>query len=57
MIRIVEDYHQTKEIHEISHKTDIVDKTVEIISIEIAIQDQIQTDLNFRLITAPIRIL
>ena len=57
IIRIIEDDHQTKEIHEISHKTDIVDQTVEIISIEITIQDQIQTDLNFRLLPVAIQIL
>ena len=57
IIRMIEDDHQTKEVHEISHKTDIVDETVETISIEITIQDQIQTDLNFRLIPVPIQIL
>ena len=37
-----EDDHQTKENHKISHKTDIVDQTVEIFSIETTIHDQIQ---------------
>ena len=37
--------------------TDIVDQTVEIINIEITIQDQIETDLNLRLIPVPIQIL
>ena len=57
IIRIIEDDPQTKEIHEISYKTDIVDQTVEIISIEITIQNQIQTDLNFRFIPVPIQVL
>ena len=57
IIRIIEDDHQTKEAHETSHKTDVVDQTVEIISIEINIQDQIQPDLNFCLIPVPIQIL
>ena len=34
-IRVIVDDHQTKEFHEISHKTDIVDQTVKKISIEI----------------------
>ena len=37
-----EDDHQTKEIHKISHKTDIVDQTVKIISMETTIHAQIQ---------------
>ena len=57
IIRFVEDDHQTKEIHEISQKTDIVYQTVDIISIEISIQDQIQIDLNFRLLPVPIQTL
>ena len=36
---------QIKEIHEISHKIDIVDQTVETINIEITIQDQNQTEV------------
>ena len=40
LIRIIEDDHQTKDIHKISHKTDIVDQTVQIISNEITIQAQ-----------------
>ena len=55
--RIIEEDHQIKEIHEVSHKTDIVDQTVEIVNIEITIQDQTQTNLNFRLMPVPIQIL
>ena len=44
-------------IHKISHKTDIVDHIVEINSIKITTQDQIQTNQNFRLILDPIQIL
>ena len=44
-------------IHEIPHKTDIVDHTVEIPIIEIIIHDQIQTDRITRLIPVPIQIL
>ena len=43
-----------QKIHEIFHKTDIVDQTVEIVKIEITIQDQIQTNLNFRLMPVPV---
>ena len=57
IIRIIEDDHQNKEIHEDSHKTDIIGQTVKIISIEITIQDQIQTDLSFRLRPVSIQIL
>ena len=57
IIRTTEDDQQTNEIHKNPHKTDIIDQTVEIISIEITIQDQIQTDLNFRLIPVPIQFL
>ena len=42
--------HQTKEIHVISHKTDIVDQIVEVISVEITIRDQTQTEQNILLI-------
>ena len=51
-MQIIEDDHHTKEIHEIFHKTGIVDHIV-----EITIQDQIQTNLNFYLIPVPIQIL
>ena len=54
---MIEDDHQIKEIHEISHKTDKVDHIVETVNIEITIQDQIQTDLNFRLMPVPIQLL
>ena len=47
IIQIIEDDHQRKKFHEISHKTDIVDQTVEIVNIERTIHDQIQTDLIF----------
>ena len=57
IIQTIEDDHQPKKNHEVSHKTDIVDQTVKVISIEITIQDQIQADLNFRLISVPIQIL
>ena len=57
IIQIIEDDHHTKEIHEISHKTDIVDHIVEVVNIEITIQDQIHTKLNFHLIPVPIQIL
>ena len=41
--------HQNKEIHKISHNTDIVDQVVEIISIELTIHDQtkVQTKTRF----------
>ena len=38
-----------EEIHEISHKIDIVDQLVKIINIEITIHDQIQTEEKFHL--------
>ena len=57
IIRIIEEDHQIKEIHKISHKTDIVDQIVEIVDIEITIQDQTQTNLNFCLMLFPIGIL
>ena len=53
---IIEVYHQNKEIHEISHKTDIVGQIAKITTIETTINDQIQTEENF-LITVPIHIL
>ena len=48
IIQIIEEDHQIKQVLEISQKTDIVDQIVVIIIIEITIQDQIQTNLNFR---------
>ena len=42
--------HQTKEIHVISHKIDIVDQIVEILNIKIIIHDQTQIDQVIRLI-------
>ena len=42
---------QIKEIHEISHKTDIVDQTVRTINIETTIQDQTQTGVTTQIIT------
>ena len=49
-ITIVED-PQIKEIHEISHKIDIVDQTVKTIIIEITIQDQTQIEATTQTIT------
>ena len=49
--------HQIKEIHEIPHKIDIVDHTVQIHIIEIIIHDQTQTDRIIRLIPVLIHIL
>ena len=49
--------HQIKEIHEIPHKTDIVDHTVEKLNIEITDHHQTQIDRTIRLIKAPIHIL
>ena len=43
--------------YKISHKTGIVDHIVEIVNIKITIQDQIQINRNFRLMTDPIQIL
>ena len=57
IIRTIEDDHQINKIHKISHKTDIVDQIVETVNIEITIQDQIQTNLNFCLMPVPIQIL
>ena len=42
-----------KEIHEISHKTDIVDRLVKIINIEITIHDRIQTQQKLFLHPVP----
>ena len=44
-------------IYKISHKTDIVDQTVEKINIETNIQERIQAELNFRLKPVPIHTL
>ena len=49
--------HQIKETHEVPHKTDIVDQTVETLNIEIIIHDQSQIDRTIRLIPVPIHIL
>ena len=49
--------HQKKEFQESSQKIDIVDQIVSIISIEITIHNQIQTEENIRLIPVPIQIL
>ena len=51
---VIEVDRQNKEIHEISHKIDIVDQIVKIISIETTTHDQIQTEEN---IPVPIQIL
>ena len=42
IIRTIEDNHHTKEIHEISNKTELLDHIVEKVSIKITIQDQIK---------------
>ena len=57
MFQTIEDDHQTKKIHVISHKIDIVDQIVELISIETTIQDGIQADQNFCLKPVPIHTL
>ena len=57
IIQHIEEDHQIKQILETSQKTDIVDQIVVIIIFEITIQDQIQTNLNFRLMPVPIQIL
>ena len=57
IILITEADHQNKEIHKISHNTDIVDQIFEIISIELTIHDQTPTDQNIRLIPVPIHTL
>ena len=54
---ITEADHRNKEIHVISHNTDIVDQKVEILSIEITIHDQTRTDQIVRLIPVPIHTL
>ena len=40
-------YNQNNEIHEISHKIDIVDQLAKITSLETTIHDQIQTEQIF----------
>ena len=57
IIQTTEDNHQTKEIHVISHKIDIVDQIVEITSMETSIQDRIQADRSFRVKPVPIHTL
>ena len=54
---VIEVDHKNKEIHKISHKTNIVDQIVKIISIKTTIHDSIQTEENIRLIPVPIQIL
>ena len=55
IIRIIEKDHHTKKIHETSDKTDIVDHMVDLFNNEITIQDQFQTNLNFRLMPVSIQ--
>ena len=55
IILIIEVDHQNNEIHEISHKIDIVDQIAKITSIETTIHDQIQKEQSF-LIPVPIQI-
>ena len=47
----------TEADHQTSHKTDIVDQIVEIISIEVIFHDQTLTDQKYRLIPVPIHTL
>ena len=54
--QVIEVDRPNEEIHEISHKIDIVDQIAKIISIETTIHDQIQTEQNC-LIPVPIQIL
>ena len=54
---IIEADQQYKEIHEISHKTDIFDQIIEAISIKITFHDQTRADQNARLIPVPTRTL
>ena len=54
---VIEVDHQNKEIHEVSHKIDIVDQIVKIFSIETTIHNQIQTKDNIRLMLVPIQFL
>ena len=54
---VIEVDRQNKEIHDISHKIDIVDQIAKITSIESTIHVQIQTEENILLITVPIQIL
>ena len=56
IILVIEIDHQNKENYENSHKIDIVDQIVKIISMEITIHNQIQTEQNC-LISVPIQIL
>ena len=49
-ITIVEEL-QIKEIHEITHKIDIVDQTIKTINIEAIIQDQTQIEATIQIIT------
>ena len=56
IILVLEVDHQNKEIHENSHKTDIVDQIVKIIKIETTLHDQIQTE-EICLIPVPIHLL
>ena len=44
---VIEVDHQNNEIHEISHKIDIVDHITKITCIETTIHDQTQTEQNF----------
>ena len=46
-----------QKIHKTSDKTDIVDHMVELFNIEVTIQNQFQTNLNFRLMPVFIQIL
>ena len=56
IILVIDVDHKKKEVHEISHKIDIVDQIVETIKLEITNHDQIQTEQNC-LILVPIQVL
>ena len=53
--QIIEVDLQNKEIHEISHKIDIVDQIVKLTNIEITIHDRIETQHNLFLHPVPIQ--
>ena len=57
IIQVMKADHQNKEIHEISHKIDIVDQIVKILIIETTIHAQIQTEENIHLKLIPTQIL
>ena len=56
MTVVIKVNHQNKEIHEISHKIDIVDQIANVTNIETTTHNQTQTEHNF-LTPVPIQIL